>query len=107
MNLIKLTTDAAIARAAAMSACDRATDGGSANLDAAFLRLDKGDRSAPVIAALASAGLSASPARWIGRGVMIQPPGLGQAGKRYASNRALVESLMAAGWPVLPYYVLD
>ncbi len=107
IDFAKLTADAKVARQAAVAACAAATDGGSANLDATFFCLPKGVRSATVVSAFHAAGLGASACRWIGRGVMVSPPGDGQAGKRYASNEALLASLRGAGWEVLGYYQMD
>lgn len=107
MELSKLTQDAKLARMLA-EATDRVTvDNGSCNMDATFFPLGKGERSGPVVSALCAAGLHAGPTRWIGRGVMVQPPTTGQANKRHASNQALCESLKRAGWPVLSYYQMD
>ena len=106
-DLEKLTADAKQAKSKAEAACDAATDGGSCNLDAVFFPLESGERAGPIVAAIQAAGLSASPTKWIGRGVMVQPPGFGQAGKRYASNEALCSSLRDDGWPVFQYYQMD
>ena len=107
MNLEKLTSDVRMAKAAGVLASITATDGGSANLDSAFLALAKGQRTAPVCAAIEAGGLSCSPSRWLGRGVMIAPPGFGQADKRYAANQAVVKDLRNAGWSVVPYCQMD
>lgn len=107
MDLKKLTQDCVAARSAAIKACGESDDGGTCNLDATFLPLEKGVRSSPVVDAIRRAGLSARVSSWIGRGVMIQPPGEGQAGKRYASNAALQSALADAGWGVICYYQMD
>lgn len=107
MDLGQLTIDARLARTLASEAAEKADDGGSANLDATVIFLEKGQRAESVMRAVKDAGLSASPTRWLGRGVMVQPPGSGQAGKRYASNEALCRYLKDAGWNVLPYYQMD
>lgn len=106
-RLTSLTRDATLARALAEAACGLTVDNGSCNLDATFYLLRRAERAAPVVAALQAAGLSASETRWLGRGVMIQPPGAGQANKRHAANEALCESLRGAGWPVTAYYQMD
>ena len=106
-NLDKLTTDATRAKNDALAACAAVSDLGTANLDATFFRLAKGQRSERIVAAFRAAGLSASATRWLGRGVMVQPPGTGQGNKRYAANQALYKALAAAGWPVTPYYQMD
>lgn len=103
----KLTADARTAKQVALIACQATDDGGTANLDATFFPLEKGQRAERVVAALAVAGLSAYQTRWFGRGVMVQPPGEGQGNKRYASNQALFRSLTASGWSVSPYYQMD
>lgn len=103
----KLAADARTAKQVALIACQASDDGGSANLDATFYPLEKGQRSARVVAAFRAAGLQASETRWIGRGVMVQPPGTGQGNKRYASNQALHRSLSASGWSVVPYCQMD
>ncbi|HEU4770640.1 MAG TPA: hypothetical protein VFS68_00665, partial [Candidatus Udaeobacter sp.] len=82
-------------------------DGGTCNLDGTFLPLEKGQRAGKILAAIKNAGLSAQTTKWIGRGIMIAPPGDGQANKRYASNEALIGSLRRSGWPVLTYYQMD
>lgn len=107
MDLNQLTEDCMAARAPAISACGQSDDGGSANLDATFLPLPKGARAQLVIEAIQRAGLSASASKWLGRGVMIQPPGDGQGAKRYASNQALKSSLSEAGWDCFVYYQMD
>lgn len=106
-RLAKLTQDAKLARSLAEVACQLAVDNGSCNLDATFYMLRKAERSTPVVAALQAAGLSAEETRWLGRGVMIQPPGTGQANKRHAANEALCETLRGAGWPVVTYCQMD
>jgi hypothetical protein len=107
VNIQKLTQDAKLARMLAEATAHVTVDNGSCNLDATFYRLEKGQRAEKVAQALSAAGLSASPTRWIGRGVLISPPGTGQANRRHAANRALYESLQRAGWPVTPYYQMD
>lgn len=104
MDLEKLTQDCIRARSSAIQSGLSAGDGGSANLDAAFLPIGKGVRSAKVVDAVMRGGLRAHATTWIGRGVMIQPPGDGQAGRRYAANEALISSLASAGWGVIGYY---
>lgn len=107
MNAYKLTQDAKLARMLAEATNHVTVDNGSSNLDATFYTLSKGESAKPVVRALNEAGLSASETRWLGRGVLIQPPGMGQANKRYATNQALYESLQRSGWPVTPYYQMD
>lgn len=107
MNAYKLTQDAKLARMLAEATNLVTVDSGTCNLDATFLPLEKGEHAKPVVRALNDAGLSASETRWIGRGVLIQPPGMGQANKRHATNEALCESLKRSGWPVLTYYQMD
>lgn len=107
MNLERLTIDARVAKELALTAAALSEDGGSCNLDGTFLMLEKGQRSGPVVAALNAAGLAASATRWLGRGVMVSPPGAGQANKRYASNQALFKQMDAAGWRVVPYCQMD
>lgn len=107
MDADKLTQDAKLARMLAEATELVTVDNGSCNLDATFFSLAKGERAEPVLRALALAGVSASQTRWLGRGVLIQPPGGGQANKRYAANQALYQSLQRAGWPVTPYYQMD
>lgn len=107
VNLDKLTTDAKLARLLGEAASVVTVDNGTCNLDATFFRLCKGQRAEPVVQALSAAGLTATQTRWIGRGVLVQPPGSGQANKRHAANQALYQSLERAGWPVTPYYQMD
>lgn len=106
-DLAKLTKDAEKARRLAEEAASRATDGGSCNLDSTFFCLKKGERASGVVAAIKAAGLNAFATRWIGRGVMICPPGGGQAGIRYTSNEVLCRHLRESGWPVLFYCQMD
>lgn len=106
-RLVSLTRDARLARALAEAACGLTVDNGSCNHDATFYLLRKFERAGPVVDALRAAGLSANTAQWFGRGVMIQPPGSGQANKRHAANEALCESLRGAGWPVTAYHQMD
>lgn len=107
MNTDKLAQDAKLARLLAEATDAVTVDNGSCNLDATFYRLTRGERAAPVIEAFQRAGLSADQTRWIGRGVMVQPPTTGIAQRRHAANQALYESLERAGWPVTPFYHLD
>jgi hypothetical protein len=107
VDVDKLTTDAKLARLLAEAADAVTVDNGSCNLDATFFSLAKGQRAEPIVRAFAAAGLSASATRWIGRGVMVQPPGSGQANRRHAANQALRESLGRSGWPVTCYYQMD
>lgn len=107
VDFLKLTTDAKLARLLGEAACHVTVDNGSCNLDATFYRLDKGERAEPIAAAFRAAGLQASPTRWLGRGVMVQPPGVGQANKRHAANEAMCQSLQRAGWPVCGFYQMD
>ncbi len=107
LDLEKLRTDARLARVLAEAASIVTVDNGSCNLDATFYGLSKGERGGPIVSALQSAGLRASETRWLGRGVMIQPPGTGQANKRHASNQTLYDSLRRAGWPVTPFNQMD
>jgi hypothetical protein len=106
-NADQLLQDAKVARLLAESTAAASDDSGTCNLDATFFSLRKGERTEPVVRALRAAGLQADPHRWFGRGVMVQPPGAGQANKRHAANQALCESLSRAGWPVAPYYQMD
>lgn len=107
MELDKLTQDAKLARLLAEATNAVTVDNGTCNLDATWFPLEKGQRSGPVVAALQAAGLQAGQTRWLGRGVMVQPPGGGQANQRAATNEALCDSLRRAGWPVLAYYQMD
>lgn len=107
MDFEKLTQHCIFARAAALKASDQTDDCGSANLDSTFLCLKKGERSAPYIRAIENAGLRAVPSRWLGRGIMITPPGSGQGNKRYASNRALMGHLSSCGVSVIAYQQMD
>lgn len=107
MDTEKLTRDCITARALAIKASTENDDGGTCNIDGTFLTLEKGQRAEKILVAIKNAGLSANITRWIGRGIMINPPGEGQANKRYASNEALMSSLKSAGWRVLGYYQMD
>lgn len=107
MNLTQLCADAKAAKFVAEIACQATDDGGTCNLDAVFFPLGKGVKAGPVVRAFREAGLSAGQTRWLGRGVMVSPPGTGQANKRYAANKALHQSLTASGWPVIAYHQMD
>lgn len=103
----KLTDDCKMARNAALKSIVELSDGGTCNLDSTFLRIEKGVPTKKVLDAVVKSGLSAYPSRWLGRGIMISPPGTGQANRRMASNEALLHSLKNAGWPVSPFYQMD
>lgn len=107
MEMKDLTQAAKVAKLLAEATAAVTVDNGTCNLDATFYPLQKGERAGPILAALRAAGLTAYPTRWIGRGVMVQPPGQGQGNKRYAANQALHMSLSGAGWPVLAYHQMD
>lgn len=107
MDLKKLSVDCRAARQAALKASEHTDDEGTCNLDATVLRLEKGARSRAIVAAIEAAGLSARETQWIGRGIMIQPPGDGQANRRYVANEALYKALHEAGWSVTLYYQMD
>lgn len=107
MDFEKLTRDAKVARIKAEAAAATTDDGGTCNLDAAFFALPKYDRGSKLVSALASAGLSAGVTRWIGRGVMVSPPGMGVANKRQASNEAFIKHMRECGYDVCGYYQMD
>lgn len=103
----KLKQDARVAKLLAEATDAVTVDNGTANLDATFYSLGKGERAEPILRAFQAAGLQANATRWLGRGVMVQPPGGGQANRRHAANQALYQSLRGAGWPVSPFYQMD
>lgn len=103
----KLTADCETAKRVALRAIVELEDGGTCNLDSTFLAIEKGVPTKTVLDAVTSSGLMARPSKWLGRGVMISPPGTGQAKRRMASNEALLDSLKSAGWPVSPFYQMD
>jgi hypothetical protein len=107
LNVDQLIQDAKLARMLGEATDAVTVDNGSCNLDATFYSLRKGERAEPVVRAFRAAGLHALPTRWIGRGVMVQPPTQGQANRRHAANEAMYESLSRAGWPVTPYHQMD
>lgn len=107
VNLEKLANDAKVARLLAEATAAVTVDNGTCNLDSTVLRLEKGQRCKPVIEALQAGGLSGYETQWLGRGIMISPPGDGNANRRHASNEAIYESLKRAGWRVTPYYQMD
>lgn len=81
-------------------------DGGSANLDAVFLKL-KGFREKQTVDAIHAAGLSGFKTTWvIGDGFLIDPPAVGQGNKRARAQEAMVKSLEAF-CPAFSYYRLD
>lgn len=107
IDLEKLAVNCDAAKQAATAALEGVDDSGTCNLDATFFRLEKGVRSRAVVEAIRSAGLQAGETRWLGRGIMIQPPGDGMANRRSASNEALYNALVRAGWKVTLYYQMD
>lgn len=107
MDFEKLTRDAKVARIKAEAAAAATDDGGTCNLDAAFFPLPKYDRGSKLVFALASAGLAAGVTRWLGRGVMVSPPGPGMANKRNASNEVFIKHMWECGYDVCGYYQID
>lgn len=107
MDIKKLTEDCRKAREAALRASEKSDDGGTCNLDATFLSIGKGNHSRKILAAITASGLTAHMTKWLGRGIMIAPPGDGQGNRRYVSNNALLDSLISDGWDVLGYYQMD
>lgn len=107
MDIQKLLCDARAAKEAAVKKADAVEDSGTCNLDAAFIPLGKGQHSKPLVEALSAAGLGAYATRWLGRGVMINPPGMGQAYKREAANRVFIDTMIDRGWTVYGYYQMD
>lgn len=105
--LKKLTDDCKMAKRVALKAIVELDDGGTCNLDSTFLAIEKGVPTKKVLDAVIKSGLMARPSKWLGRGVMISPPGTGQANRRMTSNEALLDSLKGAGWPVSPFYQMD
>lgn len=107
IDTAKLTNDAVTAKLEAEAIAEDYPDTGSCNLDSAFFCLEKGQKSAPVVAAFEIAGLMASATRWIGRGVMVYPPTDACASRRHEVNEVFIHVMRKAGWPVIGYYQLD
>ncbi len=106
-DFAKLTADARAARDAAIAAADASKDGGTCNLDACAFHLEKREPARQLVAALQAAGLSVYETKWLGRCVMVSPPGDGQADKRAKSNEAFIKHMRAAGWALAGYYQID
>lgn len=104
-DLPRLTSTLRAAREAADAAASAVGDGGSANMDAAFLCDDR--KSNAVAGAIAAAGLSA---RWwrtrYWRGWMLSLS-YGMGGKQTAGCEAFVRVLREAGFNAAVYYHVD
>lgn len=107
MDYDKLASDLNAANVAAKLAADKTDDGGSANLDSAFLRLPRA-RESKVLEAIRTAGLYCrEKCRWIGEGYMITPTVSGQGNKRTTAVEAFKRHMESCGWDVLIYYQVD
>lgn len=107
MDYAKLTADARAARDVAQAVADASDDGGTCNLDACAFHVARGERTKPLASALQAAGLSVWETKWLGRCVMVSPPGGGQGNKRARSNEAFIKHMRAAGWEPTGYYQID
>ncbi|ARP86272.1 hypothetical protein [Bordetella genomosp. 9] len=107
MDFQKLTQDAKVARVKAEAASVAIEDGGTCNLDAAFFPLKRYESGTKLVDALRAAGLSAGVSRWLGRGVMVSPPGYGQADKRATANKTFIDHMRSCGYNVIGYYQMD
>lgn len=108
MDYSKLEHDLRAANVAARAAADQVDDGGSANLDAVFLRIPRA-RESKVLEAIKGAGLYCRcKRRWIGDGYMLQPDsGGGQARKREKAVTVFMRELEARGWDVIAFRKVD
>lgn len=107
MDFKKLIRDLAEANAEAKAAADASDDGGTANLDAVFLRLPR-QHEIKVLQAIKDAGLYCRGRRqWIGQGYMITPTSCGQADKRAKAVTVMCGELTSRGWDVIAYRQMD
>lgn len=107
MDYNKLIQDLREANSAAKAAADSVDDGGSANLDAVFLRIPKA-RESKMLEAIREAGLYCRrKRRWIGDGYMLHPNSGGQAQKREKAVTVMTEQLVSRGWDVLAFRMAD
>jgi len=102
----KLAQDLTQARVLGAEA-GKGDDGGSANQDAAFLKLPRWNESM-VLNAIAEAGLYCThKTKWIGYGYLINPVGCGQGNSNARGMEAIKKHLKECGYDVLGFYKMD
>ncbi|PAD73955.1 hypothetical protein [Paenibacillus campinasensis] len=107
MDWNKIVTDLREANAAATAAASAIADGGSANLDAVFLKLPR-QREEKVLQAISEAGLYCRGKReWIGSGYMVVPTCGGQGDRRALSVTVMCDELRDRGWRAIPFRKVD
>lgn len=109
MDWNKLVTDLRESNAAAKEAAEKVDDGGSANLDAVFLKLPR-HRELKVLEVIREAGLYCRGKinwSWIGPGYMITPESGGQANKRYTAVTVMCRELEKRGYDVVAFRQMD
>jgi hypothetical protein len=90
----------------AREAAGKVDDGGSANLDAIFVKLPRYNED-KTIEAIHQAGLSGYKTTWIGgNGFMINPPAVGQGNKRAKAQEIMLDYL-GRYYKVFGYYQMD
>lgn len=107
IDLVALKESCKAARQMAIEASQFVEDGGPCNLDAIFLYLWKGAKSARVIEAINAGGLLAYKSNWLGNGIMISPPQIGQGNKNSIANEKIYYHLRDRGFQVSIYYQMD
>lgn len=107
IDLVALKEACATARGLAIEASKFVEDKGTCNLDATFLHLWEGARPTKVIEAIKAGGLGAYKSNWIGNGVMIHTPVVGQADKNRVARDRIVKHLRDCGFRVSTYDQMD
>ncbi|GLO66271.1 hypothetical protein [Oceanobacillus kimchii] len=106
-NAEQFTEDLVIANSAAQEAADLHDDGGSANLDRAFVRIPR-IRETKILQAIKDAGLYCSGrTQWLGSGYMIRPNVGGIGNKNTIAIKTFVEKLENAGYDVIAFHQMD
>jgi hypothetical protein len=105
IDYAKLTKDLIAAQNAGREAA-KGEDGGSANLDCAFLRVPR-SRENKMEEAFEAAGVAGYKTKWFKMsGYMITPPGH-QGNTRARAAEAMVKSLRESGYDALTYCQMD
>lgn len=107
MNHKQFVEDLIEAQKKAAAAAEKMDDGGSANLDAAFIRLPR-VRETKALEDFKLAGLYCRGKRkWIGTGYMIHPNVPGQGNQRATGVRVFVKELSRKGYDIMTYSKMD
>lgn len=106
-DAIKFTQDLKAADRKAYESTEKVSDGGSANLDRAFIRIPR-IREGKVLNAIYNAGLYCSGrSEWIGRGYMVRPNTKGMGDKNTVAVKVFVQELQDRGYDVLTFHKMD